>query len=119
MSQWFHPKETRVSSISWYSPAVNYRVKKLLYGVKKLPTPESELVRDKYESKLRGRKGELSGREGARYAHAGFPGGWNMGRGTCALRGAVYSLKRGGDLPSGYRSKCQRGESHLLNEGLN
>lgn len=39
-----------------------------------LPTPESELVHDKYESKLRGRNGELNGREGALYAHAGFLG---------------------------------------------
>lgn len=70
---------------------------KQAWGCSPLPTPESE---------LRGRKGRLSGREGAHSAHAGFPGGG----GTCASRGAVYSSKPGGDRPSGYRSKCQKGE---------
>lgn len=59
----------------------------------------------------KGGGGQLCGREGVRYAHAGFLGGCNVDGGTCALRGPIYSLKLAEISPmaTGVNAKRERG----------
>lgn len=71
---------------------------KQAWGCSPLPTPDS---------KLRGRKGRLSGREGAHSAHAGFPGGGALVHREAEALCTARSL---GEIGPVARSKCQKGE---------